>query len=111
MALGGSIVFGLAISVAAQVGDLTESLFKREAAREGQLALIPGHGGLLDRLDSLLFVLPVRRSVPVLRIDPDAGRHPRTPRGVAILGSTGSIGTTALRCAGRGSAIAFTSPR
>jgi phosphatidate cytidylyltransferase len=54
-----ALLMGVAISIAGQVGDVVESLFKREVGVKDSSALLPGHGGVLDRLDSLYFVLPV----------------------------------------------------
>jgi phosphatidate cytidylyltransferase len=52
------LLFGLAISIASIIGDLGESLLKRDLGVKDMSSLLPGHGGLMDRLDSILFAAP-----------------------------------------------------
>jgi len=54
-----TVVFALAMGCAAQIGDLVESLFKRNAEKKDSGRLLPGYGGLLDIIDSLLLSAPV----------------------------------------------------
>jgi phosphatidate cytidylyltransferase len=56
--LGDGLKLGIAVAIAAPLGDLCQSMIKRDLGIKDMSAMLPGHGGLLDRFDGLLFVLP-----------------------------------------------------
>ena len=53
------VVLSAIVNIAAQLGDLVESLIKRGAGVKDSGAILPGHGGMLDRIDAMLFAVPV----------------------------------------------------
>ena len=103
---GGSnaVMLGLVVALAATFGDLAESLVKRDVGIKDMGSVLPGHGGVLDRIDSLLFVAPAAllllRVIFAFSVDrclfPCGRGSLFLMRTVTILGSTGSVGTQAL---------------
>jgi len=70
-------ILGAVLALAAHAGDLFESWIKRRVGRKNSGSLIPGHGGVLDRIDSTLFVAPAAAVlVLVFGLDPLFGAHP-----------------------------------
>jgi phosphatidate cytidylyltransferase len=64
------IAFGVAVAIASTLGDLAESLLKRDLKVKDMSNLLPGHGGLMDRLDSILFAAPVAYTMLTLLVPP-----------------------------------------
>jgi phosphatidate cytidylyltransferase len=62
------ILLTVAVNIAAQLGDLVESLIKRGAGVKDSGTILPGHGGMLDRIDALLFAAPVLWCYAVWRV-------------------------------------------
>jgi phosphatidate cytidylyltransferase len=65
--LANSLLLGLVVAVLAPLGDLSESLIKRDLGVKDMGTALPGHGGVLDRFDAMLFVLPGLYYLAMLR--------------------------------------------
>ena len=56
--LGPAVLLGLLVAVMGPLGDLAESMIKRDLGIKDMGSTLPGHGGVLDRIDAMLFVMP-----------------------------------------------------
>ena len=68
MPLSFALAVALVVGIAAQVGDLAKSAIKREVGIKDFGKLMPGHGGVLDRFDSLMFTAPLVYLLSQVRI-------------------------------------------
>ena len=87
MSLFDIVLITLSISFISQLGDLFISLIKRKAKVKNTGDLLPGHGGILDRVDGIIFAIPLVQVIFKAYFN---------MKKIAILGSTGSIGTSLL---------------
>ena len=56
--IGKAALYGVVVAIVAPLGDLSQSMIKRHLGIKDMGRLLPGHGGILDRVDGLLFVMP-----------------------------------------------------
>jgi phosphatidate cytidylyltransferase len=65
---GGLLLLATVMAVSAQIGDLAESMLKRNQGMKDSSGILPGHGGLLDRIDGILFAIPILYIYLTIRI-------------------------------------------